>query len=460
MTTADVVVRAPSDGSEVGRLPRPAPREVEEIVAKAAEAFSVTRAIPTFRRGEILRAVAEGILAKRDGLARTIAREAGKPLKAARTEVERATATFHAAAAEVLSRTDTVLPLDVNPGSVGRWGILRRFPLGPVAAITPFNFPLNLTAHKVAPAIAVGAPVVQKPASQTPLSAVSLREIVLQAGWPADAYTVVPLSGKQGEGLVLDPRLPVVSFTGSASVGWRLKEIAPRKRLSLELGGNAATIVCSDCDLKDAAARVAAGAFGYAGQSCISVQRALVERSVLPAFRDALLEGTAKLRVGDPLDPGTDVGPMITEADAVRAEAWVKEALAGGAKLLCGGTREGSFLKPTVLTDTAPSMKVECQEVFAPVVTLTPFDTFEEALARVNDSRYGLQAGVFTRDLGRIQLAFETLEVGAVVANDVPTWRADRMPYGGVKDSGLGREGPAFAMDEFTEPRLLVVRVP
>ena len=312
----------------------------------------------------------------------------------------------------------------------------------------------------MAPAIAVGAPVVQEPASQTPLSAVALKEIVLQAGWPAEAYAVVPLSGKQGEGLVLDPRLPVVSFTGSAVVGWRLKEVAPRKRLSLELGGNAATVICADADVADAAARVVAGAFGYAGQSCISVQRTLVQRSIFPAFQEALLQGTARLRVGDPLDPATDVGPMITEADAVRAETWVKEAVAGGARILAGGNRDGSLLQPTVLTGTEPSMKVECQEVFAPVVTLTPFETFEEALARVNDSRYGLQAGVFTHDLGRIQQAFETLEVGAVIANDVPTFRADRMPYGGVKDSGLGREGPAFAMDEFTEPRLLVLRVP
>jgi acyl-CoA reductase-like NAD-dependent aldehyde dehydrogenase len=381
-------------------------------------------------------------------------------MKAARVEAERAAATFHAAAAEVETRRGELLPLDANAVSLGRWGLVRRFPLGPVCAITPFNFPLNLTAHKVAPAMAVGAPVVQKPASQTPLSALALRDIVIAAGWPEEAYAVVLLSGKQGEGLVMDPRLPVVSFTGSGEVGWRLKELAPKKRVWLELGGNAAVIVHADADLDDAAARTVAGGFGYAGQSCISVQRTLVHRSVFEAFQEKLLAGTRKLKTGDPLDETTDVGPMISEAEAQRAESWVEEAVAAGAKLLMGGARRGSILEPTVLSSTTPAMKVECQEVFAPVVTLTPYDDFGEALARVNDSRYGLQAGVFTRDLALVTRAFETLEVGAVIVNDTPTWRADRMPYGGAKDSGVGREGPAYAMDEFTEPRLLVLRSP
>jgi acyl-CoA reductase-like NAD-dependent aldehyde dehydrogenase len=351
-----------------------------------------------------------------------------------------------------------MLPLDVNAASVARWGVVKRVPIGPVLAITPFNFPLNLTAHKVAPAIAVGAPVVQKPASQTPLSALALREIVLEAGWPADAYAVLAIAGRDAEALVTDPRLPVVSFTGSGAVGWRLREIAPRKRVGLELGGNAAAVIHSDADLDDAAARVAAGAFGYAGQSCISVQRALVQRDVFDAFRERLLARTAALAVGDPLDERTDVGPMIAPEEAARAADWIGEAVAGGAAVLAGGGRTGSVVAPTVLAGTSRAMKVEAQEVFAPVVTLTPYDTWDEALARVNDSRYGLQAGIFTRDLGRIQRAFDVLEVGAVLVNDVPTWRADRMPYGGVKESGIGREGPAYAMEEFTEPRLLVLR--
>jgi acyl-CoA reductase-like NAD-dependent aldehyde dehydrogenase len=454
------IVRSPWDGREAGRVSVPSAAYVESAVARSATVFGVTRKLPTYRRASILRAVAEGILGRKEVLARTIALEAGKPLKAARVEVDRAAGTFSAAAAAAETAEGAHFPLDMNPASLGKWGILRRVPLGPVAAITPFNFPLNLTAHKVAPAIGVGAPVVQKPASQTPLSAIALREIVLAAGWPEDGYAVLPVSGSDGETLVTDPRLPVVSFTGSAAVGWRLREIAPRKRVGLELGGNAGLVVHEDADLADAAQRAASGGFVYAGQSCISVQRILVHRPVYAAFTDLLLGAAAKMKAGDPLDESVDVGPMISEADAVRAETWVKDAVAGGAELLAGGARSGALLPPTVLARTVPSMRVECEEVFAPVVTLTPYDTFDEAVARVNDSRYGLQAGVFTRDLGRIEQAFETLEVGGIIVNDAPTWRADRMPYGGVKDSGVGREGPLYAMEEYTEPRLLVVRAP
>ena len=456
----DRVVLSPFDGREAGRVAVPSPAEVEAAVAKAVRAFETTRKLPTYRRAEILRAVAGAVAGKKESLARTIALEAGKPMKAARAEVDRAAGTFQAAAAVVETGTGTHFPLDVNAGSLGRWGVLRRFPLGPVCAITPFNFPLNLTAHKVAPALGVGAPVVQKPASQTPLSAIALREIVLAAGWPEDAYAVLPVSGRDGETLVTDPRLPIVSFTGSAAVGWRLKELVPKKRVGLELGGNAGFVVHEDADLADAAARAAAGGFLYAGQSCISVQRILVHRPVYAAFREIFLAAVAKLKTGDPLDEAVDVGPMIAESEAVRAESWVREAVAAGATLLAGGTRAGAVLAPTVLAETTRGMKVECLEVFAPVVTLSPYDTWDEALRRVNDSAFGLQAGIFTRDLGRIEQAFETLEVGAVVVNDVPTWRADRMPYGGVKDSGTGREGPLYAMEEFTEPRLLVLRAP
>jgi acyl-CoA reductase-like NAD-dependent aldehyde dehydrogenase len=458
MSLEELVVTAPFGGLELARIPSPSPEDIETAVRRAVLAFERTRVIPTFTRVAILRKVAAELELRRDDLARTIAAEAGKPLKAARAEAERAAATFSAAAAALEAQVGEMLPLDVNAASLGRWGVVKRVPLGPVLAITPFNFPLNLTAHKVAPAIAVGAPVVQKPASKTPLSALSLREIVLEAGWPADAYAVLPISGAAAEALVTDPRLPVVSFTGSGAVGWRLKSLVPKKRVALELGGNAAVVVHSDADLDDAARRTASGAFSYAGQSCISVQRALVHRPVLGAFCEKLLAATATLAVGDPLDEKTDIGPIIAPAEAARVEAWVAEAVAGGATALCGGTRVGECLAPTILVNTTPSMKVEGQEVFAPVVTLNAYDDFEEALRRVNDSKYGLQAGVFTRDLARIQRAFDVLEVGAVLANDVPTWRADRMPYGGVKESGSGREGPAYAMEEFTEPRLLVIR--
>lgn len=458
MSDSDLVVRAPFGGRDLARIPRPSSEEIEAVVRRAVRAFEETRALPTFTRVAILRKVAIELERRRDELARTIAAEAGKPLKAARTEAERAAATFSAAAAALEARTGEMLPLDVNAASLGRWGVVKRVPLGPVLAITPFNFPLNLTAHKVAPAIAVGAPVVQKPASQTPLSALALREIVLEAGWPADAYAVLPIGGREAEILVTDPRLPVVSFTGSGAVGWRLREIAPRKRVGLELGGNAAVVVHSDADLDDAARRAASGAFSFAGQSCISVQRALVHRPVLEVFREKLLLAAARLVVGDPLGEKTDVGPMITPEETARVEAWVKEAVQGGATALCGGTRAGECLQPTILANTTPSMKVEALEVFAPVVTLTAYDTWDEALARVNSSKYGLQAGIFTNDVARVQRAFDVLEVGAVLVNDVPTWRADRMPYGGVKESGSGREGPAYAMEEFTESRLLVIR--
>ncbi len=454
------IIRYPWDGSETGRVQVPSAAEVESAIAKAAKVFETTRKLPTYHRASILRSVSGTLLAKKETLARTIALEAGKPLKAARAEVERASGTFAAAAAAVETGTGTHFPLDLNAASARKWGILRRVPIGPVCAITPFNFPLNLTSHKVAPAIGVGAPVVQKPASQTPLSALALREIVLSAGWPEEAYAVLCVSGSDGERLVTDPRLPVVSFTGSGAVGWRLREIAPRKRIGLELGGNAGLVVHEDADLTDAAARAASGGFVYAGQSCISVQRIFVHRPVYGAFRDLLLAATAKMKAGDPLDESVDVGPMISEVEAIRAESWIREAVAEGAELLAGGVRRGALVPPTVLARTTAAMKVECQEVFAPVVTLAPYDTFEEALTRVNDSKYGLQAGVFTNDLGRIQLAFDTLEVGGIIVNDAPTWRADRMPYGGVKESGVGREGPLYAMEEFTEPRLLVLRAP
>jgi len=458
MNGLELVVTAPFGRQELARIPRPSAEEIETVVRGAVLAFEKTRTLPTFARVAILRKVAGELERRRDELALTIAAEAGKPLKAARAEAERAAATFSAAAAALEAQKGEMLPLDVNAASLGRWGIVKRVPLGPVLAITPFNFPLNLTSHKVAPAIAVGAPVVQKPASQTPLSAFALREIVLAAGWPADAYAVLAISGSAAEGLVMDPRLPVVSFTGSGAVGWRLKSLVPKKRVALELGGNAAVLVHSDADLDDAARRTVSGAFSYAGQSCISVQRALVHRPVFEAFREKLLLATGKLVVGDPLDEKTDVGPMISPEEAARVEEWVAEAIAGGATALCGGAHALSCVAPTILANTTPSMKVEAREVFAPVVTLAAYDDFEEALRRVNDSTYGLQAGVFTQDLARIQRAFDVLEVGAVLANDVPTWRADRMPYGGVKESGLGREGPAYAMEEFTEPRLLVIR--
>jgi acyl-CoA reductase-like NAD-dependent aldehyde dehydrogenase len=456
----DVVeIRAPYDGSVMASVFQGRRQHAEAAIAAAVKAFGTTRRLPAFERQRVLRCVAEGITGRKAEFARTLAQEAGKPIKAARTEVERAIFTFTVAAEESTRIYGEYLPLDWQEFTAGRWGIVRRFPLGPIAGITPFNFPLNLVAHKVAPAIAAGCPLVLKPAPQTPLTALLLAEVVQQAGWPDGGLNVLPLSNQDAGLLVTDERIKLISFTGSASVGWQIKKDAGKKKVVLELGGNAGVIVHSDADLAYAADRCGAGGFAYAGQSCISVQRILVERSVCGKFTDLLLTGVKKLKIGDPLDESTDLGPLIRESDAVRASDWIQEAVRGGARLLVGGQRQGPMLEPTVLTGTRPEMKVNCQEIFAPVVTVEPYDEFSQALKQINSSPYGLQAGIFTRDAKLLFNAYEELEVGALVAGDVPSFRIDHMPYGGIKDSGLGREGLRYAIEEMTEPKLLVMNL-
>src|ERR1700756_1670229 len=454
-----VEVRSPYDGSVIGRIFQGRRQHAEAAIAAAVKAFGTTRRLPTFERQRVLRRVSEGIMQRKQEFFRTLAQEAGKPIKAARTEVERAIFTFNVAAEESTRIYGEYLPLDWQEFTAGRWGIVRRFPLGPLAGITPFNFPLNLVAHKVAPAIAAGCSMVLKPAPQTPLSALLLAEAVQQAGWPDGGLNVLPLSNDDAGLLVTDDRLKLISFTGSASVGWEIKKRAGKKKVVLELGGNAGVIVHSDVDLAYAAERCVAGGFAYAGQTCISVQRILVEQSVYGKFTDLLLAGVKKLKTGDPLEESTDMGPLIRESDAVRAADWVQEAVRGGARLLCGGTRHGSVLEPTVLTGTKPEMRVNCQEIFAPVVTVEPYTDFNAALRQVNSSPYGLQAGIFTRDSKLLFHAYEELEVGGLIAGDVPTFRIDHMPYGGIKDSGLGREGLRYAIEEMTEPKLLVMNL-
>jgi len=454
-----VEIRAPYDGSPLAQVYQARREHAEKAIEGAVRAFGTTRKLPAFERQRVLRSIAEFIRSRKEDFARTIAQEAGKPLKAARTEVERAIFTFTVAAEETTRIAGEYLSLDWQQFTAGRWGIVRRFPLGPVAGITPFNFPLNLVAHKVAPAIASGCTIVVKPAPQTPLTALLLAEAVEQAGLPDGAFNVLPLSNEDAGLLVTDERIRLISFTGSAPVGWEIKRRAGKKKVVLELGGNAGVVVHSDADLAWAAERCVTGGFSYAGQTCISVQRILVERPAFAKFRDLLLAGVGRLNVGDPLDETTDLGPLLRESDAVRASEWVQEAVQDGATLLCGGRRHGSILEPTVLTGTRSDMKVNCQEVFAPVVTIEPYDDFAQALRQINESPYGLQAGVFTRDAGRIFQAFEELEVGSVIAGDVPSFRIDHMPYGGVKDSGFGREGLRYAIEEMTEPRLLVMNV-
>jgi len=454
-----IEIRAPHDGSVVGVTFRASAQHVEAAIQAAARAFQETRHLPAYRRQQVLRAVAEGVAARREEFARVMALEAGKPIKAARVEVDRAMFTFSVAAEESTRITGEWLPLDLQPSTVGRTAIVRRFSLGPIAAITPFNFPLNLVAHKWAPAIAAGCTIVHKPAPQTPLSALLLAELVEQAGWPAGGLNVLSLANADAERIVADDRLKLLTFTGSGTVGWELKKKAGKKRVALELGGNAGVIVHGDADLDYAAERCVLGGFSYAGQSCISVQRILVQRNAYDGFLSALLPRVAKLKTGEPLDEATDVGPMINEDAARRAEAWVKEAVAGGAKLLTGGKRSGPYFEPTVLTGTNPRMRVNCEEVFAPVVTVEPYEEFAEAVRQVNDSPYGLQAGVFTRDLKLILSAYDELEVGGVIAGDIPSFRIDHMPYGGIKDSGLGREGLRYAIEEMTERKLLILNL-
>jgi acyl-CoA reductase-like NAD-dependent aldehyde dehydrogenase len=456
----DVVeIHAPYDNNLIARVVQGRREHAEAAIAASVKAFGTTRRLPAFERQRVLRQIAAFMTQRKEEFARTLAQEAGKPIKAARTEVERAIFTFNVAAEESTRIYGEYLPLDWQESTAGRWGIVRRFPLGPIAGITPFNFPINLVAHKVAPAIAAGCSMVLKPAPQTPLCSLLLAECVQQAGWPDGGLNVLPLSNDDASLLVTDDRIKLISFTGSAPVGWDIKRRAGKKKVILELGGNAPVIVHSDADLEYAAERCVTGGFGYAGQTCISVQRILVEHSVYGRFTDIFVDLVKKLKTGDPLDESTDVGPLIRNSDAVRTVAWVEDAVSAGARLLCGGRRTGQVVEPTVLTGTKPDMKVNCQEVFGPVVTVEPYKDFDQALRQANNSVYGMQAGVFTRDAKLLFQAYEELEVGGVIAGDVPSFRIDQMPYGGVKDSGLGREGLRYAIEEMTEPKLMVMNL-
>ncbi|HUA93410.1 MAG TPA: aldehyde dehydrogenase family protein [Terracidiphilus sp.] len=452
-------VRSPWDQGLVGRTTLATRADARQAVNHAVASMRRTRALPRWKRREILEDVAASLIEQKERFAQLIVAEAGKPVRLARAEVDRAVLTFKTAAEEAARLGGETIPLDLTEGNEGRWGLVQRFPVGPVLAITPFNFPLNLVAHKAAPAMAAGCPILIKPAPQTPFTALALGEVILKAGWPEEALAVMPLDNADTGWLAeKEERIKLLSFTGSAKVGWELKAHSGRKRVLLELGGNAALIVHNDWpDLDDAAARTARAAFSYAGQSCISVQRVFVARSVFQTFLWKVVEETAKLGTGDPSEDATEVGPMIRLSDAERVEAWVKEAVEGGAKLVTGGERNGSVVTPTILTATAPGMKVRDEEIFGPVMAIEPYDDFEQALADVNRSRFGLQAGLLTRDAGRILTAFRELEVGALIVGDTPTWRLDPMPYGGVKESGLGREGLRSAIEEMTEPRMLVM---
>ncbi len=452
-------VRSPWDQGLVGRVTIATRADARQAVNHAVASLRRTRALPRWKRREILEDIAAALIDQHERFAQLIVAEAGKPLRLARTEVDRAVLTFKTAAEESVRLGGESIPLDLTEGNENRWGVVQRFPVGPVLAITPFNFPLNLVAHKVAPALAAGCPLILKPAPQAPFTALALGEIILKAGWPEEALAVLTLSNADTAWLAeKEDRIKLVSFTGSAKVGWDLKARSGRKRVLLELGGNAALIVHGDWhDLDEAALRTAHAAFGYAGQSCISVQRVFVERKIFQTFLWKLVEITAKLVSGNPSVEATEVGPLVRLAEAERIDAWIKEAVESGAKLIAGGERSGSLVTPAILTATKPGMKIRDEEAFGPVVMVEPYDDFEQALADVNHSKYGLQAGLLTRDAGRILTAYRELEVGALIVGDTPAWRLDPMPYGGVKDSGQGREGIRFAIQEMTEPRMLVM---
>ena len=455
-------IHSPFDGRIVGIAPVSVRADAERAIAAAHAAFPLIRALPAHERHRILRAIYDGIAARREEFARGITDEAGKPIRDARAEVDRAMLVFSLAADEARRQGGELLPLDMNPASNGRLGITRRFPIGPVAGIAPFNFPLNLVAHKVAPAIAAGCPIVLKPAEKTPLTALRLAEVVQASGLPDGAFSVLTpeTPAEIGQMMATDERLPVLSFTGSDKVGWELKAQANKKKVLLELGGNAAVVVEPDADVDFSVARCLVGAFANAGQVCISVQRIFVQRDLFADWTARFVAGAQKLQTGDPHDEKIDVGPMITEAACQKADDWINEALSGGATALLRGERRGpTLLTPTILTNTHPQMKVCAEEAFAPLVIVEPYETFADALTKVNDSRFGLQAGVFTRDVGKLFHAFVALNVGGVIGNDVPQYRVDNMPYGGVNDSGFGREGVRYAIEEMTEIRLLALNL-
>lgn len=452
-------VRNKYSGDEVAVVSRASRDDVQAAIAAATDAFEQTRAMPAYKRAAVLQHIAGALQSQYEKLARQLATEAGKPIKTARQEIDRAILTCTIASEEAKRIEGEWLPMDVAPVGEGRVALVKRFPIGPISAITPFNFPMNLVAHKVAPALASGCPIIVRPASATPLSALSLAEIIHDSGWPKGAFSVLPSTTQAAEPLITDERIKLLTFTGSPAVGWPLKNKAGRKRVTLELGGNAGVIVHHDCDLDFAVSRIVAGAFGYAGQSCISVQRAFVHRSIHDAFVQKLLAKASALNVGDPLDEATDVGPMIDAASAQNVEQWVGEAVQAGAIVLAGGTRRGNLMQPTVMSNVKSEMRVCAQEVFAPLMTVVPYDRFEDAVEAVDDGDFGLQCGIFTRDLKNIWHAYERIDVGGVIVNDVSSYRVDHMPYGGVKQSGFGREGVKYAIEEMTEPKLLVMNM-
>jgi acyl-CoA reductase-like NAD-dependent aldehyde dehydrogenase len=451
-----IEVRSPYSGELVGRVAKAGAAETKRAIDAAAEAMS--EPLPAHKRAEILVRVAMSLGRRHDEVARQISDEAGKPLKAARVEAQRAMSTYTFAAVEARKLAGEMVPMDAAQAGVGKLGFTLRRPIGIVGAISPFNFPLNLVAHKLAPALAAGCAVVLKPASATPLSALLLAELEDEAGLPPGWLNVVAgPSAEIGDVLVEDERVKAITFTGSGGVGWGLKERAAKKKVNLELGNATPVIVAADADVESAAKAMAANAFAFAGQSCISVQRIYLERPVYDEFLERFLPQVEALKLGDPADEETDVGPVIDEGARERILEWIEEARAAGAEILAGGEAQAGLIRPTVIARAGPELKVSCDEVFGPVVTVNPVDSLDEAIELANSTRFGLQAGIFTSGLANALRAAQELDFGGVTVNEAPTFRTDQMPYGGVKDSGNTREGPAYAVRELTEERLVVI---
>lgn len=452
-----ITVKNPYNGEIISEVGAASSDQLKQALDYADKAFQITRKMSSYERAEILYKAVDGLEKRKEEIARTIALESGKPIKDARVEAGRSVSTFTIAAEEAKRFGGEMMPLDTSPVTKGRWGFTRRFPIGPVLAISPFNFPLNLIAHKAAPAMAVGNPMIIKPSSSTPLTALILGEVILEAGWPEGAVSVVPCRGSAIEVLLQEERLKKLSFTGSPEVGWRLKSLCGKMKITLELGGNAAVIIDDEEKLDYAVSRCAIGAFSFAGQICISIQRIIIRDDLYERFVTAFVEKAKGLKMGDPLDNDTELGPMIDNGSVEMAKVSIEKAVEAGAKLILGGEIKGNMFPPHVLENVPRNQPAYCEEIFAPAVMLSRFTDFEEALAEVNDSEFGLQAGVFTGDLRKAWQAFETIEAGGVMIGDIPTFRIDQMPYGGVKNSGFGREGIIYAMEEMSELRLMTI---
>jgi glyceraldehyde-3-phosphate dehydrogenase (NADP+) len=451
--------RSPYNQSVVGKVHFADEGQVDAAIDAAFRAFQKTKVLSSYERANALDFVSDQIAKNREELARSIVLCAGKTIKSSRVEADRAVNTFQIAAEEAKRMNGEIIPLDLSAQTSGRWGLVRRFPVGVMVGITPFNFPLNLVAHKVAPAMASGNTVLLRPASQVAMTSGILARIIDESGYPPGGFNFIPCGYIAADLFHEDDRIKKITFTGSPEIGWELKKKAYKKRVTLELGGNAAVVIEPDANMDFALSRTVLGAFAYSGQVCISIQRIYLHKKIYDKFMARFVDATEKLKMGDPMEESTDVGPMINQDAAEQTEEWVEEALQDGARLVCGGKRVGSMFEPTILENVKPGLRISCQEAFAPVVVVSPYEDFDDALLSVNDSIYGLQAGVFTHDLKKAFRAYESLDVGGVICNDIPTFRIDHMPYGGVKESGFGREGLKYAIEEMTELKLLAVNL-